>query len=260
MLRIVARLVISATIFLTLAYALSPTPRVAIVTGATRGVGKGIAQELGAAGYKVHCLGRSSRSGGAIQRDMGAYRRLPEEELTVESAAEAVTKLGGTGIPHSLDVSNDKDLNSLVSSIVDLEGRLDVLVCSAYSVPTLKLRDDFWKQGMEMWDEVNGVGLRSVYASCVAAAPHLIKTAMESQKPPLICLVSSFGGKSYTFNVAYGVGKAAVDRFAKDMSVQLSRHGVATTALYPGLVKTECNLEMEKMGTWEEASGGLDLR
>ena len=108
---------------------------------------------------------------------------------------------------------------------------------------------------------MNGVGLRSVYASCLAATPHMIETASRAPdgSPPLIALVSSFGGKSYTFNVAYGVGKAAVDRLAGDMALQLKKHGVATTALYPGLVRTEANLEMVKMGTWDEASGNLDL-
>ena len=85
------------------------------------------------------------------------------------------------------------------------------------------------------------------------------ETENQSLPPPLICLVSSFGGKSYTFNVAYGVGKAAIDRLSTDMSYQLKKYGVATTTLYPGLVKTEANIQMEKDGIWEEQSGGLDL-
>ena len=87
---------------------------------------------------------------------------------------------------------------------------------------------------------------------------------------PLIVLISSFGGKSYTFNVAYGVGKAAIDRLAKDMAVQFkatfasdpgsrNRCGVDTVSLYPGVVKTEGNIEMDRRGEWREASGGLDL-
>ena len=86
---------------------------------------------------------------------------------------------------------------------------------------------------------------------------------------PLIVLISSFGGKSYTFNVAYGVGKAAIDRLAKDMAVQFKatfasdsgsrdRCGVDTVSLYPGVVKTEGNIEMDRRGEWREASGGLD--
>lgn len=112
---------------------------------------------------------------------------------------------------------------------------------------------------MDMWDAVNGVGLRQVYAACRAAAPLMIETAKQSPQPPLMCLVSSFGGKSYTFNVAYGIGKAAVDRMAVDMSYQLKKHGVATTSIYPGLVRTEANLQMVEDGTWDEASGNLDL-
>ena len=106
-----------------------------------------------------------------------------------------------------------------------------------------------------MWDAVKGVGLRSVFAACTAAVPLMIETrkAQPSAGAPLICLVSSFGGKSYTFNVPYGVGKAAIDRLALDMGYQLKAHGVATTALYPGLVQTEANREMVRLGTWDEA-------
>jgi dehydrogenase/reductase SDR family member 1 len=124
------------------------------------------------------------------------------------------------------------------------------------------LRGEFWRQDMAMWDAVHGLGLRQVYAACRAAAPHMIATASHSTnaaQAPLICLVSSFGGKSYTFNVAYGVGKAAIDRLAVDMSYQLSKYGVATTSLYPGVVQTEANLQMVVDGTWDSASGGLDL-
>ncbi|KAH8061567.1 hypothetical protein JL722_4198 [Aureococcus anophagefferens] len=166
--------------------------RVAIVTGATRGIGKGIALELGRAGYAVHAVGRSSRSDPDrdVSAEMGEYRRLPaDEELTVERTAEQ------------------------------------------------KLRDDFWKQGMAMWAP-STASASAVYASCLAAAPPMIETAQKhADATPLIALV---------------------DRLAGDMALQLKKHGVATTALYPGLVRTEANLEMVDMGTWDEAAG-LDL-
>ncbi|KAH8063518.1 hypothetical protein JL722_2693 [Aureococcus anophagefferens] len=126
----------------------------------------------------------------------------------------------------------------MVADVVAAEGRLDVLVCSAYAVPSQKLRDDFWKQGMAMWTP-STASASAVYASCLAAAPPMIETAQKhADATPLIALV---------------------DRLAGDMALQLKKHGVATTALYPGLVRTEANLEMVDMGTWDEASGGLDL-
>jgi dehydrogenase/reductase SDR family protein 1 len=175
-----------------------------------------------------------------------------------------VTKRGGCGYAIQCDLTQDGDIDKALDQVYRKENRLDILVCSAFSTPsgTDTLRGEFWEQGMAMWDAVNGLGLRQVYAACRSAAPAMIETAKkraENDAPPLIFLVSSFGGKSYTFNVAYGVGKAAIDRLANDMSYQLKKYGVATASLYPGLVKTEANLQMVKDGTWDEASGGLDL-
>lgn len=178
-------------------------------------------------------------------------------DLTVESAAEEVTRKGGQGYPVACDLEKDNEIDRILHDIFVKEGRIDLLVCSAYSVPLgTSIRGNFWEQEMDMWDTVNGVGLRQVYAACRAAAPAMIETARTTQETPLICLISSFGGKSYTFNVAYGVGKCAIDRLARDMAYQLKKHGVASISLYPGLVKTESNMKMLKDGNWDEASGG----
>lgn len=212
---------------------------------------------MGSAGYTVYTLGRSSRTSSLSAQDLQQRPVAEGLDLTVESAAEEVTKRGGRGHAIACDLSKDDEIERILKDVVNTEGRLDVLVCSAYSVPLgNSLRGNFWEQDMDMWDTVNGVGLRQVYAACRAAAPSMIETAKTSSQPPLICLVSSFGGKSYTFNVAYGVGKCAVDRLATDMAYQLKKFGVATTALYPGLVRTEGNLQMLEDGSWEEASGG----
>lgn len=238
--------------------------RVAVVTGASRGIGRGIAIELGSKGYKVYVLGRSSRNDNNKDKIVDDRRAVADDlDLTVESAAEEVSERGGCGTAVPCDLSKDGEIERALERIYGAEKRLDLLVCSAYTTPAnCNLRGEFWTQGMGMWDAVNGVGLRQVYAACQAAAPKMIETAKDrntDSSPPLICLVSSFGGKSYTFNVAYGVGKAAIDRLAVDMSYQLKKYGVATTSLYPGLVQTEANLQMVEDGTWDEASGNLDL-
>lgn len=232
---------------------------VSIVTGASRGIGKGIALELGRKGGTVYVVGRSSRGKESTER------ALPSgEELTVEATAEAVSKLGGVGIPMPLDASDDAALSELVSAVERDQGRLDMLVCSAFTTPPnlneASFRGDFWLQGAPMWDACHGVGLRSAYVLCCAAVPLMIETATKTKtRRPLIALVSSFGGKSYTFNVAYGVGKAATDRLAKDMAAQLADRGVDTVSVYPGVVSTEGNLELERRGEWAAASGGLDF-
>ncbi len=256
----VISLVARTTMALSMATPSSGKGRVAVVTGASRGIGRGIALELGSAGYTVYCLGRSSRT---QQLDVDYQRPVADGlDLTVESAADEITKRGGIGIAVPCDLGKDGIIEDILENTIQKkEERLDLLVCSAYTTPPTGIRGEFWKQDLDMWDYVNGLGLRQVYAACRAASPILIDTAKltKNDQPPLICLVSSFGGKSYTFNVAYGVGKAAIDRLSVDMSYQLAKYGVATTTLYPGLVKTEANLRMEEDGTWDEQSGGLDL-
>mmetsp|Transcript_2043 Transcript_2043/g.2894 ORF Transcript_2043/g.2894 Transcript_2043/m.2894 type:complete len:367 (-) Transcript_2043:157-1257(-) len=235
--------------------------RVAVVTGASRGIGRGIALELGKAGYTVYALARSTRQNPGLLEDQRSV--ADGLELTVESAAEAITAAGGLGYGISVDMKDENSIEEAIERIQEAEGgRLDIVVCSAFTTPVKeKLRGEFWNQSMDMWDVCNGVGLRGTYATARAAAPYMIETAKKnpSGPPPLLCFVSSFGGKSYTFNVAYGIGKAGVDRMAQDMSYQLKKYGVATTCLYPGLVKTEANMQMIVDGTWMEASGGLDL-
>ena len=111
-----------------------------------------------------------------------------------------------------------------------------------------------------MWDACHGVGLRGTYATLLQATPLLIETAQKYDVRPLACLISSFGGQAYTFNVAYGVGKAATDRLARDAAAQLSKYNVDMISLYPGVVATEGTLEMEERGEWAAASGAWTWR
>jgi dehydrogenase/reductase SDR family protein 1 len=204
--------------------------QVAIVTGASRGVGKGIALGLGEAGATVYVTGRSVQKGA-----------LPG---TIGETAEAVSALGGRGIAAACDHSDDAQVAQLIARVNREQGRLDILVNNAFAVPDGKLLAPFWELPIEQWDVMHRVGLRSHYVATWHAAPLMI-----AQKLGLVVNVSSFGAKIQAVNVAYGVGKAGVDRMTRDMGRELKAHGVTVISLWPGVVKTERLLaDPERLG------------
>ena len=200
----------------------SGEPRVAVVTGASRGIGKGIALELGATGATVYVTGRSVEPG-AIPGTIG------------ETVAE-IAELGGTGIAVACDHHDDAQVEALFARVADEHGRLDILVNNVYSAPDLVpwLGKRFWELPLQAWDQVIDIGTRSHYVASVLAAPLLLANGRG-----LIVNVSSSGAVSYGHNVVYGVGKAAVDKMTADMAVDLAGTGVAVVSLWPGLVRTE---------------------
>ncbi|MBF6330775.1 SDR family NAD(P)-dependent oxidoreductase [Nocardia transvalensis] len=198
--------------------------KVAVVTGASRGVGKGIALELGAAGATVYLTGRTVAPG-----------PLPG---TISETAAEVTALGGTGIPVQCDHHDDEQVAALFGRVDAEQGRLDILVNNVFSAPDLAqwLHKPFWELPLQAWDQVLGIGLRSHYVAGVYAAPLLFK----AQRPGAVVVnISSSGAVSYGHNVVYGVGKAALDKMTADMAVELQPHGVAVISVWPGLVRTE---------------------
>ncbi len=204
--------------------------RVALVTGASRGVGKGIALGLGEAGATVYVGGRTTVEGSAPSRMPG----------TIGATAQQVTELGGTGIPVQFDVTNDDEIGAAVRRIDAEQGRLDVLVNSAWGGYE-RFTDGsefnpgpFWEQPLSLWDSMHRVGLRAHYVASSAAAPLLIRSGSG-----LIVSLSSFAGRVFVPPVPYGVAHAAIDRLAKDMAEDLKPHRVASVSLYPGLVLTE---------------------
>ncbi|CAM9197399.1 unnamed protein product [Pylaiella littoralis] len=205
--------------------------KVAVVTGSSRGIGKGIAVTLGERGCTVYVTGRSA-GGTTTEQELGG---------TLEETAAAIDAAGGKGIPVACDHAQDTQVQVLFERVESEQGRLDILVNNAFALgPGDQLKAKFWKQGADAWDSLMTVGLRSHYMASCFAVPLMIKSVKErGGKPGLIACVSSFGGLSYTFNVAYGVGKAGVDRLVKDMAVELEEEKVAVVALYPGIVKTE---------------------
>lgn len=197
--------------------------RIAVVSGANRGVGRGIALGLAEAGATVYVTGRSS-SGDE-----------PPAPLTVEDTARAVDALGGCGIPVELDHSDDQAVAGLFRRIEAEAGRLDLLVNNAYQMPDPPVWEGgFWEHPLSVWDDQCGVGLRGCYVAAALGA-----RLMVAQGSGLIVNLSSRGGTDYAFSVSYGVGKAGVERMASDMAVELDGRGVAVLALVPGAVKTE---------------------
>lgn len=196
--------------------------KIAVVTGASRGIGKGIALELGAAGATVYLTGRTVEPG-----------VFPG---TVGQTAAEVDDLGGTGIAVACDHHDDAQVEALFARVHDEQGRLDVLVNNVYSAPDLAawLGKPFWELPIAAWDEVIDIGVRSHYNAARLAVPLML-----SQRNGLAVNVSSSGAVQYAHNVVYGVGKAALDKMTADMAHELGPHDVAVVSLWPGLVRTE---------------------
>ncbi|HLO50171.1 MAG TPA: SDR family NAD(P)-dependent oxidoreductase [Kamptonema sp.] len=201
--------------------------KITLVTGATRGLGKGIAIALGEAGAIVYITGRSTEQSNAGNDISGS---LKDTQLAVETA-------GGVCIPVQVDHSDDEQVRLLFDRIQNEYGQLDLLVNNVYSgVQALKdaYGKPFWDSEPDLWDACNNVGLRSHYVASVLAARIMIP-----HRQGLICTLSSWGGLSYIFGAAYGAGKAASDRLAADMAVELKPYNIASVSIWPGIVGTE---------------------
>jgi dehydrogenase/reductase SDR family member 1 len=204
--------------------------KVALVTGASRGLGKGIAQALGEAGAIVYVTGRT-------ENVTNATVPLPG---TIHETAEIVSQSGGQGIAVRCDHSQDDQVQALFERIKTESGRLDILVNNVWSGYQAMQRGKggfetpFWKMPPTFWDTMFTVGVRGQYVASVYAAQMMVE-----QQSGLIANISYSAGTRYVSNVAYGVSKAAVDKMAQDMAHELRRYGVAVVSLWPGHVRTE---------------------
>jgi NAD(P)-dependent dehydrogenase (short-subunit alcohol dehydrogenase family) len=192
--------------------------QVAIVTGASRGIGKGIARQLALDGANVYATGRSEEDLGRIDPRV-------------------------TAIP--CDHRVDDQVEGVFRRILDDTGGIDILVNNVWGGYERMVDNGeftwskpFWEQPLWRWDAMFSAGVRAHYHASQLAAPGMV-----ARRRGLIVNVSHWAAQKHLGNVAYGVSKAATDKMTADMATELQPHGVTVVSLYPGMVRTEKVME-----------------
>ena len=184
---------------------------VAVVTGASRGAGLGIAHALGSHGCTVYVTGRTEQPG---QSPLAG---------TIHETAELVTAAGGKGIAVAVDHADDEQTKALFERVEREQGRLDILVNNAAIIRDEMMgRTRFWEEPVNVIDTLD-VGLRSSYVATVYAAPLMLP-----QRHGLVVFTSAPGAAHYVFGPSYGVHKAGMDKMAADMAVDFREFGIAS--------------------------------
>jgi NAD(P)-dependent dehydrogenase (short-subunit alcohol dehydrogenase family) len=195
---------------------------VAVVTGASRGAGRGIAHALGSRGCTVYVTGRTERADQSPRAG------------TIHDTAELVSAAGGKGIAVAVDHADDEQVRGLFERVAHEQGRIDILVNNAAII-----RDEmmgptrFWEEPLNVIDTLN-VGLRSSYVATVFAAPLMV-----SNGKGLVAFTSASGSVHYMFGPAYGVAKAGTDKMAADMAVDFKDRGIAAISIWMGTLLTQ---------------------
>ena len=193
--------------------------KIAVVTGSSRGVGKGIAIALGEQGCTVYVTGRTTGDG----------------ERTIDTTARLVSEAGGEGRAIQCDHGDDAQIAALFKQIEQEAGHIDILVNNVYKIPNPPAwGGGFWDHPIQVWDDQVGIGLRAHYVASWHAAPLLFKSTGAA-----MVNISSPGGQSYHFSSSYGAGKAGLDRLTADMAIELEPKGIPAVVIYPGAVSTE---------------------
>ena len=213
--------------------------RVAVVTGASRGAGRGIAVELGAAGATVYVTGRSTRAQPA--ESYGQLLALSQLEAlpgSVDETAEETTLLGGQGIAVRCDHTQEEDVKRLFAQVQRDEGRLDLLVNNAWGgheTFTGVFEAPFWEHPLSNWDSMFDRGVRNHLLASRCAAPMMV-----AQKGGLIVTTTFWDRGNYLRgNLFYDLAKSAMTRLAFGIAEELRPHGVASLAVSPGWMRTE---------------------
>jgi NAD(P)-dependent dehydrogenase (short-subunit alcohol dehydrogenase family) len=197
--------------------------KVAVVTGASYGVGKGVALGLAEAGATVYATGRT---------------------VSKESFSDAPPGVGRI-IPVACDHTDDTETETLFGRVAEEQGRLDVLVNSVWGGYERMVEGGeftwarpFWQQPAWRWDAMFAAGVRAAYVASAHAA-----RVMVAAGSGLIVNISFWAAQKHIGNVPYGVSKAATDKLTADTAAELRAHGVAAVSLYPGMVRTEKVIE-----------------
>ena len=208
--------------------------KIAVVAGATRGAGRGIACMLGEAGATVYCSGRSTRE---YPTATGFYAGRPE---TVDETAEMVTRHGGAGIPVRTDHLAAEQVEALIARVRNEEGRLDILVNDISEGEAHEWKP-FWKLSLDKGFRMLRNGLHSHIITCRYAAPLMITRRLAS--PGLIVEIGDGNTLDYRSTLFYDLVKISVTRFAYAMAEELYKLNVAALAVTPGYMRTEAMLD-----------------
>jgi NAD(P)-dependent dehydrogenase (short-subunit alcohol dehydrogenase family) len=203
---------------------------VALVTGASRGAGRAIALELGAAGATVYVTGRSVAGGPTTDNVPG----------TIDETAREVAERGGRGIAVRCDHTSDADVETLFARIRDGHGRLDVLVNNVwggYEHPDCRPLTiaPFWEQSLLQWDRMFTAGVRAHLTASRLAAPLMVP----QRRGVMISTTANLRALPYMKNLFYDLAKNAVSHLVWAMAQELREHNVAAVALAPGFMRTE---------------------
>jgi dehydrogenase/reductase SDR family protein 1 len=217
--------------------------RVALVTGASKNIGKGMALEVAAGGATTYLTARTLDD---APDALGSLRRTAGE----------IDAAGGRAIPIACDHGDDAQVEAVFDRIADEQGRLDLVVNVASPDFSEMVGVPFWERPIDDMTRCLTIGPRSNYATTLLAA----RRFMIPQHSGVVINVSSHGAEVYLLSVAYGAGKAAIDRITRDTALELKPHGVAVVSLWPGLVLTEgllANTTVAEDGTRQ--LHGLDI-
>lgn len=216
---------------------------VAIVTGASRGGGRGIALSLGEQGATVYVTGRSIR---------GDSTRSDLSRATITDTAEAVTERGGTGIAVQCDHTQDDDVESLFARVAkETDGRLDLLVNNVwggYEDIENAFGAPFWEQPLDRWERMFRAGVRAHFTASQHAAKLMIP-----RRRGLIVSTTFWDRDKFITSTPYDLAKNAVNRLAYDMALELRDHGIAAIAVSPGWMRTEAVLAQFDLPTDDSA-------